>query len=499
MEDIPCSSKDADQVTQHVNTVKRTQPGNQLYGGKNCCVPQCTNNSLRNPELSFYKIPKDSTLKKKWEKPLQTKGLLNIGLHYRVCSVHFSGGKKTYTNNVPTIFAPKITQTPRKRPNRQQSVLQVTTSDIEVTTSNMEVNTVPGTVMCDKELTEDPVEDADAAKLEALQSKYNSLEKKYEDDVKAAGKCLFRMERFIGSDSDFRFYTGFPDYATFKVFFNYLSPACNSLIYYGSITGVISSANQKKHGKQRSTSPEQELFMILARMRCGFLLQDLAHRYGMSFQHCSRIWITWITFLDKQLRSLPIWPTRKFIDDHMPACFKQSFPQTRVIIDCTELLIEMPSSCRSQSATFSTYKNHNTAKGLLGISPNGYPSFVSRLYAGRASDKKITKDCGILGLLEAGDQIMADRGFDIESELPAGVSLNIPPFLNGKDQLSLEEETSTRKIASVRVHVERAISRIKNYRILHQVLPITMAQDVDKIWTVCSYLTLFLPPLINEK
>jgi hypothetical protein len=105
------------------------------------------------------------------------------------------------------------------------------------------------------------VEDTEAAKLEAPQSKYSSLEKTYEDDVKAAGKCLFRLERFIGSASDFWFYAGFPDYVTFKVFFNYLSPAYNSLIYYGSTTGVISSANQKKHGRQRSTSPEQELFM----------------------------------------------------------------------------------------------------------------------------------------------------------------------------------------------------------------------------------------------
>ena len=29
---------------------------------------------------------------------------------------------------------------------------------------------------------------------------------------------LFRLERFIASDHEFRFYTGFPDYATFKVF-----------------------------------------------------------------------------------------------------------------------------------------------------------------------------------------------------------------------------------------------------------------------------------------
>ena len=151
------------------------------------------------------------------------------------------------------------------------------------------------------------------------------------------------------------------------------------------------------------------------------------------------------------------------------------------------------------SVTFSSYKNHNTAKGLLGISPSGYPSYVSSLYVGRVSDKKITCDCGILNLLEPGDQVTADRGFDIQGDLPTGATLNIPPFLNGNDQLTLEETVSTRKIASARIHVERAIVRIKNYRLLHQVIPLSMASDLDKIWGVCSYLTLFLPPLIiNE-
>ena len=61
-------------------------------------------------------------------------------------------------------------------------------------------------------------------------------------------------------------------------------------------------------------------------------------------------------------------------------------------------------------------------KGLIGISPSGYPSSVSSLYAGRPSDKKITKDCGIPDLLEPGDQVIADQGFDIESDLPSGVT-----------------------------------------------------------------------------
>ena len=75
--------------------------------------------------------------------------------------------------------------------------------------------------------------------------------------------------------------------------------------------------------------------------------------------------------------------------------------------------------------------------------------------------QKFTNDCGILNLVEPGDEIMADRGFDIEADIPSGVLLNIPPFLNGQPQLSAEDEAKTRKIASVRVHVERAIARIK--------------------------------------
>jgi hypothetical protein len=96
----------------------------------------------------------------------------------------------------------------------------------------------------------------------------------------------------------------------------------------------------------------------------------------------------------------------------MPQTFKDAYPNTRVIIDCTEIYIEMPTSYRSHSATYSSYKNHNTAKGLIGISPAGYPTFISELYA-ISSDKQVTRDCRILNMLESGDDVMADRGFDI--------------------------------------------------------------------------------------
>ena len=79
-----------------------------------------------------------------------------------------------------------------------------------------------------------------------------------------------------------------------KLFF-YLSPACNNLIYYrypnGTETAVISEEH-KKSGRTWTLSPEQELFMVLVRLRCGLLLEDVAHRFNLSLSHVSRIWVT---------------------------------------------------------------------------------------------------------------------------------------------------------------------------------------------------------------
>ena len=57
---------------------------------------------------------------------------------------------------------------------------------------------------------------------------------------------------------------------------------------------------------------------------------------------------------------------------------------------------------------------------------------------------------------------MADKGFTVEYLFPLGVSLNIPPFLGSKGQMSAQKVVETQSIASLRVHVERGINKIKN-------------------------------------
>ena len=63
---------------------------------------------------------------------------------------------------------------------------------------------------------------------------------------------------------------------------------------------------------------------------------------------------------------------------------------------------------RAQSQTWSEYKHHKTWKALIGISPNGAITFVSKLWSGHVSAKEITEKCGILALMEPGDNIKAD-------------------------------------------------------------------------------------------
>ena len=81
---------------------------------------------------------------------------------------------------------------------------------------------------------------------------------------------------------------------------------------------------------------------------------------------------------------------------------------------------------------------------------------------------------------------MADKGFTIREMLKEiNVDLNLPPFLNGK-QLTADEVLKGRRIASLRIHVERAIRIIKEYHILQETIPISLARLTNQVVFVCN-------------
>ena len=87
----------------------------------------------------------------------------------------------------------------------------------------------------------------------------------------------------------------------------------------------------------------------------------------------------------QKFKEIPLWPSRAQVQQHMPDCFRAKYPSTRVIVDATEIRVVQPTDPAEQQMTFSNYKNTNTFKGLVGITPTGAVSFVSPLYSGSIS------------------------------------------------------------------------------------------------------------------
>ena len=85
---------------------------------------------------------------------------------------------------------------------------------------------------------------------------------------------------------------------------------------------------------------------------------------------------------------------------------------------------------------------------------------MSPTFVGLISDPELTHSSGLLPKLQSKKNIsvMAERGFTIQDQLQStDVSLNVPPFLDGKQQLSSNEVQQGRSIASLHIHVEHAI------------------------------------------
>ena len=127
----------------------------------------------------------------------------------------------------------------------------------------------------------------------------------------------------------------------------------------------------------------------------------------------------------------------------MPMVFRKAFRSCAVIIDCFEVFIERPTSLKARAQTWSNYKKHNTAKFLIGITPQSSVSFISKGWGGRVSDVHLTENSGLLRHLLPGDIVLSDREFTIEESVGLlCAEVKHPPFTRGKPQLSkLEVDT----------------------------------------------------------
>lgn len=315
--------------------------------------------------------------------------------------------------------------------------------------------------------------------INALNSECQSLRDNLVRSNKELQSIRMDMDSFRNDDNRVKQLTGIPTSA--KLF-----------VLYFAIESFLKDKS--------NIEPFKQFIMALLRLRFNIPLAYLAATFHVSLSTCSRLFNHTIHVMYKRLYpALVIWPERDELLQTMPMCFRNSqYSKTTCIIDCFEIGIERPGNLKARAQTYSNYKSRNTAKFLIGITPQGTVSFISEGWGGRTSDKFLTENSGFLDKIMPTDLILADRGFDIvETVGLAQGELKIPAFTKGKKQLSPVEIESTRRLAAVRIHVERVIGTVRQkYPIMNSCIPISLVKDsclgdltaLDKIVKVCCAL-----------
>jgi hypothetical protein len=268
---------------------------------------------------------------------------------------------------------------------------------------------------------------------------------------------------------------------------------------FNAIVKLISMVIDDKRAHRLSVY--NRLFLVFMKLKLDMPYVVFAVLFGVSSQTCKNIFFDVVPKLACVLRCTISLPSAEEIKKNMPLCFTD-FQKVRIVLDCIELSVQQHKRLCCRIKCYSHYKGTTTLKFMIGVSPAGVIIYVSPLYGGRASDKAIFEKSGILDKLTPYvDEIMVDKGFLIQ-DLCEGYGIKIvrPPFLKNKKQFSYAEAIINAKIASARVHVERANARIKIFKVLSGKISVEMIPLMNDIFNiVCGIVNLSRPILADNK
>nr|XP_018906657.1 PREDICTED: uncharacterized protein LOC109036751 [Bemisia tabaci] len=213
---------------------------------------------------------------------------------------------------------------------------------------------------------------------------------------------------------------------------------------------------------------KSEIYISLRKIRLKEPNSLLSLYFNLSPSSISRSINKAMPIMAAFLKSFIFWPNRELIQKNVPPAFFSKYSKVESIIDCFEIQIQKPSDAEKQAATWSSYKDCNTVKYLISMTPDGLVNFVSRGYTGRVSDLAIVRKSGFMDVLREGTVVMTDRGFkEVEAELRKKKCILVRPPSVAKDTKHTEEEVKlTKSVASLRIHIERAIRRVREYKFL---------------------------------
>ncbi|KAJ8670104.1 hypothetical protein QAD02_001363 [Eretmocerus hayati] len=241
--------------------------------------------------------------------------------------------------------------------------------------------------------------------------------------------------------------------------------------------------------------------MTLMKIRLDDNFCRLGHQFGLSASQVGRVFNSFVKVIAHFLKYLVYPVPRNSVKKNLPLPFRANFSNVYVIIDAFEIEIQKPCDPLFQALTWSEYKKCNTIKYIIAVTPDGTIVFISEGYGGRISDVLLFEICGIVNKIPENSGVMADRGFKgIDAILnEKKCQLIRPPSVSTSTKPSKQEVMLTKQIASLRIHVERVIRRVREYKILepHAGLDLSIMCNIDDILVIVTGLINLQSPVIR--
>ncbi|CAH1972125.1 unnamed protein product [Acanthoscelides obtectus] len=239
----------------------------------------------------------------------------------------------------------------------------------------------------------------------------------------------------------------------------------------------------------------EHILLCLKKIRMNSTFSELEDNFGISLSYASKLFLQNIPIIASVLRPFIVNIDKKLVKKNLPISFRHNYYNVSCIIDCLEIDIQKPSKALHQSLTWSEYKKGNTVKYLVSCTPNGLVNYVSHGIGGRTSDATIVENCNFLDGLPQGSCCLADRGFKHLEQIlhEKGLKLLRPPSVNAGAKLSKTEVRQTKIIASLRIHIERVIRRLREFHILkqHSVINTNIRRVLDHVIIIaCALINL---------
>lgn len=153
---------------------------------------------------------------------------------------------------------------------------------------------------------------------------------------------------------------------------------------------------------------EKLIILVFIKLKLNLSFATMATLFRKTYHTTSKNFFFILPFLKSALSVSVYWPSKE------EAIYRRVFNNLNRHLDCFETKIPTLKCLTCRTLTYSQYKGCQTIKFLVGVTPAGMVSYLSKAYRGRASDKLTFNQENLLTRFEiipGVDSIMVDKGF----------------------------------------------------------------------------------------